>query len=108
MTVCDYKTSNVHDEKKAKAELKKSLQLAIYALAWKAMHGSLPDALELYFLESGIRESLKPDAAYLAEKEAEIRSAFEGIRSGDFKARPEFQACKFCAYNRMCPESAAL
>jgi DNA helicase-2/ATP-dependent DNA helicase PcrA len=106
--ICDYKTSNVHDLKKAKAEIKKSLQLAIYALAWRAMHGALPALLELYFLESGIRESLEPDAAYITEKESEIRLAFDGIRQGNFKATPDFQVCKFCAYNRICPESAAL
>jgi DNA helicase-2/ATP-dependent DNA helicase PcrA len=108
ITICDYKTSNVHDSKKAKDEVKKSLQLAIYALAWRAMQGALPESLELYFLESGLREKLRPDADYVKSKEAEIKKAFEGIREGNFKASPDFNSCRFCAYNRICPESAAI
>ncbi|MES2201793.1 MAG: ATP-dependent DNA helicase [candidate division FCPU426 bacterium] len=108
VTVCDYKTSNVHDVKKAESEVAKSLQLAIYALAWRGSHGVLPDLVELYFLESGIRQSLKPDQAYIEAKEAEIKLAFKGIREARFEAKPDFQTCKFCAYGQICPDSAAL
>jgi DNA helicase-2/ATP-dependent DNA helicase PcrA len=105
LTICDYKTSNVHEPKKAKAELKKSLQLAIYALAYEARSGVLPDWLELHFLESGIQERLKPDKAYLEEKRAEIMTAFSGIRRNDFSPAPDFIKCKFCAYAQICPSS---
>jgi len=106
VTICDYKTSNVHEIKKAKDEVSKSLQLAIYALAYEAREGRLPDWLELYFLESGLRERLKPDKAYLEKKRAEIQVAIDGIRRNDFTPSPDFNSCKNCPYNPICPSSA--
>ena len=88
--------------------MKKSLQLAIYALAYQAKAGKLPDWLELYFLESGIRSRIKPDAAYLEAKRAEILVAFDGIRRGAMDPAPEFMKCKICAYGAICPSSAVL
>jgi DNA helicase-2/ATP-dependent DNA helicase PcrA len=106
VTICDYKTSNIHEAKRAKEEVEKSLQLAIYALAYQAREGRLPDWLELHFLESGIQERLKPEAAWLEEKKAEIMEAFQGIRAGNFEPAPEFIKCKYCAYSSLCPSSA--
>ncbi len=108
VTVLDYKTSNVHDVKKAKEEVKKSLQLAIYCMAYQSWEGRLPERLELYFIESGIREGFKPDEAYVKEKKEEILVVFDAVRQGKFAATPEKYKCGICAYNRICPSAYGL
>ena len=54
VAIIDYKSSAVRDQKEADRRAKESLQLAIYALAYEEMHGQVPDAVQLYFLESGL------------------------------------------------------
>jgi RecB family exonuclease len=102
--ISDYKTSNKDSQDKADEEVKKSLQLAIYALAYQAETGQLPDRLELRFLEFGLRASLKPDEKYITKKRDEILAAAHGIRGGDFHPTPGFH-CKFCAYHTVCPHA---
>jgi DNA helicase-2/ATP-dependent DNA helicase PcrA len=102
VVITDYKTSAKDTQDKADEEVKKSLQLAIYALAYQAETGSLPDELELRFLEHGLRASLKPDQEYIDKKKAEILEAARGIRAAEFEATPSFK-CRFCAYSAICP-----
>src|SRR4029450_6778711 len=54
VSILDFKTSAVDDEKKARERARESLQLDIYALAHLRTTGRLPDWGELRFLESGI------------------------------------------------------
>ncbi len=102
--ISDYKTSDVRDQEKADKEVKESLQLAIYALAWQAKEGSLPDLLELRFLEHGFRAQLVPDAKYIDKKREQILEAARGMRAGEFGPTPGFH-CKFCAYSGICPHA---
>jgi len=104
VVISDYKTSNKDSQDKADEEVKKSLQLAIYALAYQAETGRLPEKLELRFLEFGLRASLKPDEKYITKKRDEILAAATGIRAGDFHPTPGFH-CKFCAYHSVCPHA---
>ena len=53
VTITDYKSSDVRDPAKARQRARESLQLQIYAMGYEAMTGRLPDAIALYFLESG-------------------------------------------------------
>lgn len=101
--ISDYKTSNKDDQKKADEEVRKSLQLGIYALAYEAETGKPPDLLELRFTEHGLRASLKPDAAYMEAKRQDVLRAAAGMRAGDFTATPEMMACKQCSYAGICP-----
>ena len=103
--VCDYKTSNIHEQDKADDEVRKSLQLAIYALGYRDLEGRLPDTLRLHFLESGLKADLKPDEAFMRDKTAQIGKAFAGIRAAAFDATPEYMACRQCAFHAMCPAS---
>ena len=102
VVISDYKTSGKDTQEKADAEVRKSLQLAIYALAFEAETGKLPEVLELRFLEHGLRAQLTPDAKYLDKKREEILKAAQGIRAGDYHATPG-RDCKFCAYRSICP-----
>jgi DNA helicase-2/ATP-dependent DNA helicase PcrA len=102
--ISDYKTSGKDTQDKADEEVKKSLQLAIYALAYQAESGQLPEILELRFLEHGLRAHLRPDAKYIEKKREEILEAAAGIRAEDFHPTPG-RNCRFCAYRSICPHA---
>jgi len=53
VVITDYKSSDVRDPARAKERARDSLQLQIYALAYQAESGRPPDAVQLWFLESG-------------------------------------------------------
>lgn len=103
--VIDYKSSSVRTQKKADEEVQKSLQLSIYALAYQKLYGKIPDAVELHFLESGLVGRRKKTKEDLEKTAAVIRKAYSGIRSGDFSARPSYMACRYCAYQTICPHT---
>lgn len=103
--IVDFKSTEVSDQDKAQEKVKKSLQLAIYAIAWQRLYKKLPDAVELYFLDSGIVGSLKPAEKELAKAWAEIQKVAAGIRAGDYHATPSSFVCGYCAYNEICPRA---
>jgi DNA helicase-2/ATP-dependent DNA helicase PcrA len=119
--IVDYKSSDVRDVERADARAEESLQLQIYALVWREMHRralpdggpdpqdrpALPARVELRFLETGVVGRHAPteadaDAALLA-----VRAAAVGIRARRFQATPSYQACRYCAYNQICPYTAS-
>src|SRR5437762_572274 len=53
-TIIDYKTGEVAKQKLADRRAAESLQLKLYALAWREMTGALPQRVELRFLESNL------------------------------------------------------
>ena len=63
VTITDYKSSDVRDPATANRRARESLQLSIYALAYQAQHGRVPDELALHFLESGIVGRVAPTPA---------------------------------------------
>ena len=60
VTITDYKSSDVRDPVRARERARDSLQLQIYAMAYQAETGRLPDALQLWFLESGLVGRVEP------------------------------------------------
>jgi DNA helicase-2/ATP-dependent DNA helicase PcrA len=104
--IVDFKSSEVKEQKEADRRVKESLQLAIYALVWKEMFNSLPDFLELYFLETGMIGSVATDKAILEKTREKIQRVADGIRQANFRATPGFRACTYCPYNEVCPSSA--
>jgi DNA helicase-2/ATP-dependent DNA helicase PcrA len=107
VTITDYKSSDVRDPARARQRSRESLQLSIYAMGYQAMTGRLPDALQLYFLESGLVGRSEADPRRLAKARARIAQAAEGIRRRDFNARPDYLACSYCAFRDICPSSVA-
>jgi DNA helicase-2/ATP-dependent DNA helicase PcrA len=107
VTITDYKSSDVRDPVKARERARDSLQLQIYALAYQAETGRLPDALQLWFLESGLIGRTEVDPRRLDRARASIRQAAAGIRALDFTATPEYLACGYCAFRDICPSSVA-
>jgi DNA helicase-2/ATP-dependent DNA helicase PcrA len=107
VTITDYKSSDVRDPAKARQRARESLQLQIYAMAYEAMTGRLPDAVQLHFLDSGLVGRADVDPDRLAKARDRIAQAAAGIRSRDYRARPEPLACTYCPYRDICPASAA-
>ncbi len=101
--IIDFKTSAVKKQKDADKKAKESLQLSIYALAYKHINGILPAAVELHFLESGLVGGAVKDEGDLVDTIKIIKEVSCGIRSRDFAARPQYLSCTYCAYNQICP-----
>jgi DNA helicase II / ATP-dependent DNA helicase PcrA len=107
VTITDYKSSDVRDPVQARQRARDSLQLQIYAMAYQAQTGRLPDVVALQFLESGLIGAVPVDPGRLTKARARIREAAAGIRAGDFTARPAPLACSYCPFREICPSSVA-
>ncbi len=107
VVITDYKSSDVRDPARARERAKESLQLTIYAMAWQAQTGRLPDAVALHFLESGLVGIAVVDAQRVEKGVADIRAAAAGIRGRRFEATPSYMACSWCALRDVCPASVA-
>ena len=107
VVITDFKSSDVRGEGRARERARDSLQLALYALAWQARERALPALTQLAFLDSGITGRVVPDPARLARAAAKMRGAADGIRGGEFTARPDPVSCRFCPFREICPSSAA-
>jgi DNA helicase II / ATP-dependent DNA helicase PcrA len=107
VTITDYKSSDVRDPARARERARDSLQLQIYAIAYQAETGRLPDSLQLWFLESGLVGRTEVDEKRLEKAREAIRKAAAGIRARNFEARPDYLACSYCAFRDICPRSAA-
>jgi DNA helicase-2/ATP-dependent DNA helicase PcrA len=107
VTITDYKSSDVRDPVRARERARESLQLQIYAMAYQAETGRLPDALQLWFLESGLVGRVQVEEKRLDKARDSIRKAAGGIRARRFQATPEYMACGYCAFRDICPASAA-
>ena len=107
VTITDYKSSDVRDPVRARERARESLQLQIYAMAYQAETGRLPDVLQLSFLESGLVGRVEVDEKRLLRAGESIRRAAAGIRARRFEATPDYLACGYCAFRDICPSSAA-
>src|SRR5436190_1258881 len=105
-TIIDYKTGDVAAQRVADRRAKESLQLKIYALAWREMMGALPQRVELRFLEANLVGRHPPDEGDTEEAGAAVEAAAAGIRARAFEATPSYSACRYCAYNQVCPFTA--
>jgi DNA helicase-2/ATP-dependent DNA helicase PcrA len=107
VTITDYKSSDVRDPAIAKQRARDSLQLQIYAMAYEAMSGRLPDAVQLHFLESGLVGRAEVEPARLEKARAKIATAATGIRARDYEPTPSVLACTYCPFRDICPSSVA-
>ncbi len=107
VVITDYKSSDVRDPAKARERARNSLQLSIYAMAYEAMTGRLPDEVALHFLETGLVGTAPVDRKRIDKAREAVRGAARGIRAREFGPKPDYIACGFCAYREICPSSAA-
>jgi len=107
VTITDYKTSDVREPAKARQRARESLQLQIYAMAYEAIAGRLPDAVQLHFLDTGVIGRAGVDPKRLAKARERITTAAAGIRAGDFAPKPDRMTCGYCPFRAVCPSSVA-
>ena len=105
--ITDYKSGDVRHQKHADEKARDSLQLQLYALAWEAETGELPQAMELHFLESGLTGRARPDPAKLARVGETLVAAAAGIAAGERTPTPDRFGCGYCPFRDICPSSAA-
>jgi DNA helicase-2/ATP-dependent DNA helicase PcrA len=105
VVIIDYKSSDVREPKEARRRARESLQLQIYALAYRRMVGQIPTRVELHFLESGLVGAAEKSAEAIEETAGVIREVAAGIRARDFTARPSYMACTYCAFREICPSA---
>jgi RecB family exonuclease len=104
--IVDYKTGEVATARLADKRAHDSLQLKIYALAWREMSGALPERVELRFLESHTVGRHSPTEADVDEATRAVKDAAAGIRARRFDAAPSYRACRYCSYREICPFTA--
>ncbi len=107
VTITDYKSSDVRDPVKARQRARDSLQLQIYAMAYEAMTGRLPEAVQLHFLDSGLVGRAEVDPARLEKARATIAKVATGIRARKYEPTPSTLTCTYCPFREICPSSAA-
>jgi DNA helicase-2/ATP-dependent DNA helicase PcrA len=96
--IVDYKTGKPRKE----AEVRKGLQLSIYALAAKEIFEWNPVRLVFHYLQDNSTLVTTRDAKQIAEAEKIIQETAADIRAKHFPAKPGF-ACRTCAYALICP-----
>jgi RecB family exonuclease len=106
VTLVDYKTSEKDDDEKADKASKESLQLSVYALAYRELTGRLPDRLELRYVLTGVTGESGCGEERVAKAKAKIEEIAAAIRREEFDARPEARRCSICACRPICRESA--
>ena len=105
--VSDYKTGGRDDEEASRKRAVESLQLQLYALAWRATTGRLPDEVSLRFLDTGLTATVPVEPKRILKAREQILVAAEGIRAGVTEPKPELMSCTYCSYRELCPASKA-
>ncbi len=113
--IIDYKSSENIDQKRANAQAKESIQLAIYALSYYKAYKIIPEYVGLHFLENGQEGGYAPTMEDIKKAEELILSTAQKIardaKNNTFAPNPKYfgnvPACNYCAYNTICPFSLA-
>ena len=100
-TVVDYKTS-----KKASSlnELKKDMQLLVYALAVKGMYGTGPLKVGNWFLRSNEKVFFEPEKKAIEAMQTEITEMAAKIKAAAFEPKKGSWECTYCDYTCLCDE----
>ena len=101
--IVDFKSSEVQKQEAADKRARESLQLFIYAMAYKETEGQLPKIVELHFLDTGLVGQAEVTEKRLAKFSEKIRESARGIRSRNYTPKPSIFVCKYCAFSEVCP-----
>jgi len=105
--VIDYKATEVKDQKEADKKTKGSLQMDLYALSFVKSQDAPLVETQLYYLESDIVGRAQKKEKELGRAMEKIREAEAGIRSQNYKAKPNWHSCRLCDFRTICPFSYA-
>jgi len=101
--IIDYKAAEVKSQAEADKRAADSLQMDIYALSFARTQSGPLSETWLYFLESDIIGRAIKGEKEMARAWEKIKEAEEGIRSGNFSARPDWHHCGYCEFKTICP-----
>ena len=107
VVVSDYKTGGRDEEEHSTKRARDSLQLQLYALAWRATTGRLPDEVSLRFLDTGRVATVPVEPKRIEKARAAIMAAAAGIAAEAMSATPDLMTCTYCPYRELCPVSKA-
>jgi DNA helicase II / ATP-dependent DNA helicase PcrA len=96
--IVDYKTGRPKKE----ADVRKGLQLSIYAMAAKEIFELNPERLVFHYLQDNSTVASTRDAKQIADAEKLIQETADDIRAKHFPPKAGF-ACRSCAYALICP-----
>lgn len=97
--VVDYKTGSARDT----LNLKKDMQLSVYALACREILKIPVSKLTLYFIEDNQRLSTSGRSDIEIENfKVEVLEFIEKMKSSEFAATPGFH-CQYCDFRLICP-----
>lgn len=105
--IIDFKATEVKGQKEADKKTRDSLQMDLYALSFSRTQDVPLAECRLYFLESGIIGRAPKKEKELARAAEKIKEAEAGIRSEDYRAKPDWHNCSFCDFRTICPSSYA-
>ena len=105
--ITDFKASQVKDQKEADKKTRDSLQMDLYALSFSKVQKERLLEVRLHFLESDIIGFAKKTESELKQAMGKIEEVKEGIRSQDFRAKPNWHNCNYCDFKTICPDSYA-
>jgi len=97
--VVDYKTNRTA---RTRAQVRSSLQLAIYALATRELYGELPASVALDFVVAGVEVRVPVEELDLDAVPGRLRRAAQRIRSGEDTPTPH-RLCDWCDFQSICP-----
>jgi putative RecB family exonuclease len=97
--VVDYKTNR---KARTRAQVRTSLQLAIYALATEHLYGRLPSSVALDFVVPGVLVRVPLEELDLTGVPARLRAVAERIRAGEDTPVPH-RLCDWCDFQSICP-----
>jgi len=94
--IIDYKTG------RPLARRPRDLQVALYALGAAAALKLDPVELEIVYLASGESVRVEPNRQLLSEAARQGSEVADGVRAGQFEARPDRRRCRLCPYRLVC------
>ena len=97
--VVDYKTNR---SARSRAQVRGSLQLAIYALATEELYGRRPASVALDFVVPGVQVRVGVDELDLAAVPKRLAQVAERIRAGEDTPTPH-RLCDWCDFRAICP-----
>ncbi|MBI4355068.1 MAG: ATP-dependent helicase [Candidatus Omnitrophica bacterium] len=103
--IIDYKSSEITSQAEADRRAKTSVQLRVYAWAWQVLRGALPKRVELRFPETRLVGSATVTEEDLGELQEQVREVERGLRARAYQAQPSEHACRWCAYQQICPSA---
>jgi len=97
--VVDYKTGSIHSD----LNIKKHLQLSIYAMACRDLFKIPVSKLSLYFLDANEKISTSRSDDDINDLGETIKEKIEEMKASNFEPTPNEKLCSFCDYRMICP-----